>query len=74
MKKRSFGSEKYPNMVLKGLLLPQGLKNSTVLFFARINDSQCDRICSSLTDVICLNDGYVGKQPVARKEYCKEYW
>ena len=29
---------------------------------------------SSLTAVRCFDNGYVGKQPVARKEYCAEYW
>ena len=24
--------------------------------------------------VRCFNNGYVGKQPVAWKEYCVEYW
>ena len=40
----------------------------------RTDDSQCDRIHSSLTPVHCFKDGYVGKQPVAKKEYCGEYW
>ena len=31
-------------------------------------------IHSSLTAVRCLDNGYVGKQPVAWKEYCAEYW
>ena len=39
-----------------------------------IDDSYCDRIRSSLTTVHCFNNGYVGKQPVAWKEYCAEYW
>ena len=29
---------------------------------------------SSLTAVRCFDNGYVGKQPVAWKEYCAEYW
>ena len=33
-----------------------------------------DRIHSSLTAVHCFNNGYVGKQPVAWKEYCVGYW
>ena len=33
-----------------------------------------DRIHSSLTDVGCFDNGYVGKQQVAWKEYCAEYW
>ena len=36
--------------------------------------SHCHRIHSSLTPVHCLYDGYVGKQPVAGKEYCVDYW
>ena len=39
-----------------------------------INDSHCDRIHSSHTAVRCFDNGYVGKQPVAWKEYCAEYW
>ena len=27
-----------------------------------------------LTAVRCFNNGHVGKQPVAWKEYCAEYW
>ena len=27
-----------------------------------------------LTAVQCFDNGYVGKQPVALKEYCAEYW
>ena len=27
-----------------------------------------------LTTVPCFDSGYVGKQPVAWKEYCEEYW
>ena len=33
-----------------------------------------DRIHSSLTAVRCLDSGYAGKEPVAWKEYCAEYW
>ena len=36
--------------------------------------SHCDRIHSSLTAVHCCDNGYVGKQPVAWKEYCADYW
>ena len=43
------------------------------IFFPRIDDSHCDRINSSLTAVCCLDSCYVGKQPVAWKEYCAEY-
>ena len=41
---------------------------------SRIDDSHCVRICSSLTAVRCFYNGYVGKQPVAWKEYCAEDW
>ena len=44
------------------------------IFFQRIDDSHCDRIHSSLTAVCCFDNGYVGKQPVAWREYCVEYW
>ena len=44
------------------------------MFFPRIDDSHCDRIHSSLIAVHCLNNGYVGKQPLAWKEFCAEYW
>ena len=40
----------------------------------KIDDSHCDRIHSSLTAVRYFDNGYVGKQPVAWKEYCAEYW
>ena len=44
------------------------------MFFSRIGDSHCDRIHSSLTAVCCFDNEYVGKQPVAWKEYCAEDW
>ena len=44
------------------------------IFFPRIDDSHCDRIHSSLTTVRCFDNGYLGKLPVAWKEYCAEYW
>ena len=44
------------------------------IFFPRIDDSHCDRIHFSLITVLCFDDDYVGKQPVAWKEYCAEYW
>ena len=37
-------------------------------------DSHCNRINFSLTTVCCFDNGYVGKHPVAWKEYCMEYW
>ena len=42
-------------------------------FRGLMTDSHCDRIHSSLTAVCCYDNGYVGKQPVAWKEYCVEY-
>ena len=47
---------------------------SRPIFFPRIDDSHCDRIHSSLAAVRCFDNGYVGKQPVAWKEYYAEYW
>ena len=44
------------------------------IFFPRIDDSHCDRIHFSLTAVRCFDNDYVGKKPVASKEYCAEYW
>ena len=41
------------------------------IFFPRTDDSHCNRI---LTAVSCFDNGYVGKHPVAWKEYCAEYW
>ena len=40
----------------------------------RIDVSHCDRIYSSLTTVRCFDNDSVGKQAVAWKEYCAEYW
>ena len=39
-----------------------------------IDDSHCDRINSSFTAVRCFDNDFMGKQPVAWKEYCAEYW
>ena len=47
---------------------------SAGIIIPRIDDNNCDRIHSSLTAVRCFDNGYVGKQPVAWKEYCAEYW
>ena len=44
------------------------------IFFLRIDDSQCDKIHTSLTTIICFDDGCVGKEPVAWREYCAGYW
>ena len=41
------------------------------IFRPRIDNSHWDRILTSLTTDHCLDDGYVGKQPVAWKEYCE---
>ena len=46
----------------------------SVAFFPRIDDSHCNRIQASLTTGHSFDNGYVGKQPVAWKEYCMEYW
>ena len=46
------------------LLLPQLFKKPSI----------SNRIHSSLTAVCCFDNSYVGKQPVACKEYCAEYW
>ena len=43
-------------------------------FSSNAINSHCDRIHTSLTAVHCFHSGYVGKQAVARKEYCAEYW
>ena len=40
--------------------------------FSRIDDSQCEKIHSSLITTHYFNYGYVGKQLVAWKEYCAE--
>ena len=45
-----------------------------VAFFPRINDGHCNRIHASLTTGHSFDNDYVGKQPVAWKEYCMEYW
>ena len=44
------------------------------MFLNKDYDIYCDRIHSCLTAVFCFDNGYVGKQPVAWKEYCGEYW
>ena len=44
------------------------------IFLPRTDDSHCDRIHSSLAAAHCFDNGYVGKQLVAWKEYCVEYW
>ena len=42
--------------------------------FPRIDDSHCNRIHSSLTAVPCFDNSNVGKQAMAWKEYCADYW
>ena len=42
--------------------------------FRGSNSSHCNRIHSSLIAFRCLDNGYLGKQPVAWKENCAEYW
>ena len=44
------------------------------LFFLRIDNSHCNGIHSTLTAVHCFNNGCVGKQPTAWKEYCAKNW
>ena len=51
-----------------------GLIPARPIFFPRIDDIYCDRIYSSLTTVRSFDNGYVGKQPVAWKDYCVENW
>ena len=43
-------------------------------FFPRIDDSHSDKIHSPLTAFDYLDNVYVGKQPVAWRKYCAEYW
>ena len=38
------------------------------------DNSHCNRIHPSLTAVHCFYNDYVGKQPVAWREYCVDYW
>ena len=42
--------------------------------FPMIDDCHCDRIHSSLNAVRSFDNSYVGKQPVAWKGCCAEYW
>ena len=43
-----------------------------IIFLRRTDDSHCDLIHTSFTTVHCFNNGYVGKQPGAWKEYYVE--
>ena len=45
----------------------------STIFFPRIDNSHRGRICYSFTAVHCFDNGNVGKQPVAWKEYCAEH-
>ena len=42
--------------------------------FRGLKTVNCDRVHSSLTAVHCFDNDYVGKQLVARKEYCAKNW
>ena len=44
------------------------------MFLSRIDDSHCYRIHSPIISVRCFDYDYVGKQQVASKEYCADYW
>ena len=60
----------FPQCFLQSIfsgLLVQSLAQPS--FFLRIDDGH-----SSLTNVCCFDDSCVGKQPVAWKQYCEEYW
>ena len=63
-------SERTDNVVRKGEML----MTSMPIFFVRIDDSHCDSNDSSLTAVYCFDNGYIGKQPMASKEYSGEFW
>ena len=41
------------------------------VFFARIDDSHCDKMHSFHHS---FDNGYVGKQTLAQTEYCAEHW
>ena len=47
---------------------------SQPIFFLRIDDSHCCKICCFPIPVHCFEDGYVGKQPVPWKVYSAENW
>ena len=44
------------------------------IFFLRTYDSHCNRINSSINNVHCFNDSYVGKKANGMEKYCGEYW
>ena len=43
------------------------------VFFLRTDDSLCNTIHASFTTVQCFDNGFVGKQQLACKEYCAGY-
>ena len=49
-----------------------GVSRACEIFFPGIDDSHSDWIHSS--PVHRFNNGYVGRQPMTWKEYCREYW
>ena len=67
-----------PSPIAKSVLLRTleqgvaGLITGMANIIQRTEDSHRDKIHSSLTAVHCFNNSYVGKQPVAWKEYCAE--
>ena len=77
-------SDLYTTKIHKSDSTPQKYTNSTSTTTKRYiptrtattiqEDSRCDRIHSSLTAVRCFDNGYLGKQPVALKEYCAGHW
>ena len=50
------------------------LRLDQFFFSPGIDDSHCNKIHSSPTAVRYFDNGYVGMQPLAWKEYCAEYW
>ena len=44
-----------------------------LIFFQKIDDSHCHRAHSFFTIIHCFDDGYIGKQTSAWKEYCAKY-
>ena len=48
--------------------------SANIFFEELMVPSHCDRIHSSITAVHSFDDRYIGKQPLAWKELCAEYW
>ena len=48
------------------------LAEPILVFFLRTEGSHCDRIDSSLTAVHCIDNGYVGKQPICLERILRE--